>query len=470
MDFNRLYGILDSYKDDMISTLIKWISVPSVNAPKTADNAPFGDDVRRMLDMAYEDATEMGFETKELDGYAMHAQLGSGESTMGILCHLDVVPAGDGWKHDPYTGVVEDGKIYGRGTADDKGCAVVSLYAMKAVREAGIKLRDGVRLILGCDEETGSTDMHYYAEHLKMPDYGFSPDAEFPVINTEKGGMHIELTAEGDGAADTAIPVYSMYAGERANIVPGMAYAIIGIKDKPAFDAQLSEIAAETGFELSVSEESEGKYRLTAIGKQSHASLPDLGLNAAGELLIALKKLGAGEKIAGAIGTLADVLGIETHGEALGIFCEDEASGKLTCNIGLLRYDGNQLSVTLDCRTPVCADVNALCESAKKVLEGTDVSFTLASSRPYHHVPAEHKVVKGLIKAYSEVTGQEGYAFAIGGGTYSRYMPNTVAFGPNFPGDIDMCHMPDEFVEIDKMMLTARIIARAIVELAGAEE
>lgn len=465
MDYSRLYSIVDSYRDDMIATLLKWISVPSVNAPATAPNEPFGKDVRRMLDMAYEDATNMGFETMELDGYAMHAQMGHGENTMGILCHLDVVPAGDGWKHDPYTGVVEDGKIYGRGTADDKGCAVVSLYAMKAIREAGIKLHDGVRLIMGCDEETGSTDMRYYASKLKMPDYGFSPDAEFPVINTEKGGLTLELTAVNKGEA----LIREIYAGERANIVPGMAYAVIDADDRAAFAAKVDEIASQNGFELSC-EETEKGIRLTAIGKQSHASLPDLGLNAAGVLFKAIKALGISDGIYDAVCTLADKLGTETHGQSLGLFCEDEASGQLTCNIGLVRYDGKNLSVTLDCRTPVCADIKALTGNAAVILSGTPVSLRIKSSRPYHHVPAEHKVVKGLIKAYSEVTGKEGYAFAIGGGTYSRYMPNTVAFGPNFPGDIDMCHMPDEFVEIDKMMMTARIIARAIVELAGAEE
>ncbi len=467
MDEKRLFEIVDSYRDDIVETLRRWIQVPSLGAPRSAENAPFGKDVRRMLDLALKDAADMGFETRDFDGYAMHAQMGSGEKTMGMLCHLDVVPVGDGWTKDPWGGEVENGKIYGRGTADDKGCAVLALYAMKAVREAGIPLRHSVRLILGCDEETGMTDMRHYASKIKMPDYGFSPDAEFPVINIEKGHVYLKLSARADACADADRRVVELYAGERANVVPGAAYAILALKDEAAFRAEIKRAADENGFDLNVESLGEGKVKLLARGKASHASMPQLGKNAAGMLIYALAQAGAGGALKAQIEALSQKLGMEYDGRSLGIACADEESGSLTCNIGILRGDETGLSVVLDIRAPICAEYDRMCGNAVRALKGSGVSLELMSETPVYHVSKDHEVVKGLIDAYTTATGQPGYAFAIGGGTYSRMMPNTVAFGPNFPGDTDMCHMPDEYMDIDKMMLSARIYALAIARLAG---
>lgn len=469
MDYKKLDAIVDSYREDILETMKRWIAIPSVQAPRAAENAPFGKETRRMLDAAMADASSMGFETKEFDGYAMHAQMGHGEKTLGILCHLDVVPAGDGWRHDPWGAEIEDGRLYGRGVADDKGAAILSLYAMKAVREAGVKLKDGVRLILGCDEETGMTDMRYYAEHSDMPDYGFSPDAEFPVINIEKGGLSLNLVAATGGEDGAELPVYELYAGVRQNVVPGMAWAKLGVNDMAKFEKKLNAVREETGFELNCEYE-DGVCRLIAVGQSAHASVPHLGRNAAGMLLIALDRLNAGGGSRRAIKGLAELLGLDGTGRALGIACEDEISGALTCNLGILRYDQNRLSARLDIRYPLCANEEMMCGQAVKSVAKYGMGVELVGSHTPHHVPAEHKVVKGLLKAYSEATGMPGYAFAIGGGTYSRCMPNTVAFGLTFPGDTDLCHMPDEYMEVDKMMLSARILARAICELAGEGE
>lgn len=469
MDYKKLDAIVETYREDILETMKRWIAIPSVQAPRAAENAPFGKETRRMLDTAMADASGMGFETKDFDGYAMHAQMGHGEKTLGILCHLDVVPAGDGWQHDPWGAEIEDGRLYGRGIADDKGAAILSLYAMKAVREAGVKLKDGVRLILGCDEETGMTDMRYYAAHSDLPDYGFSPDAEFPVINIEKGGLSLNLLAATGGEDGAELPVYELYAGVRQNVVPGTAWAKLGVNDMAKFERKLNAVREETGFELNCEYE-DGICRLIAVGQSAHASVPHLGKNAAGMLLIALDRLNAGGGSRRAIKGLAELLGLDGTGRALGIACEDEISGALTCNLGILRYDQSQLSARLDIRYPLCANEETMCGQAVKSVARYGMSVELAGSHTPHHVPAEHKVVKGLLKAYSEATGTPGYAFAIGGGTYSRCMPNTVAFGLNFPGDTDMCHMPDEYMEVEKMMLSARILARAICELAGEGE
>ena len=165
-------------------------------------------------------------------------------------CHLDVVPAGDGWTVEPFALTQKDGNLIGRGVLDDKGPALAALYAMRCVRDAGVELKDTVRLILGCDEETGMTDMAYYNAHTASPDYGFSPDAEYPVINIEKGGLHILLSQNTGGEEGAEIPVYELYAGERPNVVPGVARAVVGYEDASALRARLELVAASRGARL----------------------------------------------------------------------------------------------------------------------------------------------------------------------------------------------------------------------------
>ena len=472
MNYEKLDAIVASYRDELIANIQKWVSVPSVQGAPAGDGAPFGSEVRRMLDMALEDARGFGFEVRDIDGYAGDVSYGSGEKTMGMLCHLDVVPLGDGWHHDPLGGEIDGGRIYGRGTTDDKGPALCALYAMRAVKEAGIPMKDGVRLILGCDEETGMSDMRHYASKLKMPDYGFSPDAEFPVINIEKGGLHIRLSKVTGGEDGAEMPVWSLYAGERPNVVPAEAVAVVGLGSVTleALASKLAAIEKRHGkFRLRCEDAGEGRAKIVAAGVNAHAAMPQGGVNAAGMLLIALKELGAGSAGGSreAIAMLADAVGMDYTGKQLGIACEDELSGPLTCNLGILRYDGNEISALLDIRYPLCGDEERMLGQAARTVAPAQMSVACAGSHTPLHVPAESDIVRGLLAAYHEVTGLEPYTIAIGGGTYSRMMPNTVAFGVCFPGDMDVCHIADEYIDIEKMMLGVRIFAHAIARLAG---
>ena len=296
MDYTNLDRLVDSYRDELIENIRKWIAIPSIQGKPAGENAPFGKEVRRMLDTALEDGQRFGFEVRDIDGYAGDITLGSGEQTMGMLAHLDVVPLGDGWKHDPLGGEIENGRLYGRGAADDKGPALCALYAMRAVKEAGIPLKHGVRLILGCDEETGMSDMRYYAGKMQMPDYGFSPDAEFPVINIEKGGINMRLAAVTGGEAGAELPVYSLYAGERPNVVPAEATALVGLNGMTldALNERLAAVAAaHEGFRLKAVSEGKGRAKIVATGVNGHAAMPWRGVNAAGMLLVALSELKA---------------------------------------------------------------------------------------------------------------------------------------------------------------------------------
>ena len=468
IDYNKLDARVAELKDELIADIRAWVAVPSVQG-EPVEGKPFGENVAKALDVALETARKYGFETRNVDYYAGDISMGSGEQTLGMLAHLDIVPVGEGWTHDPFAGEIEDGKIFGRGTIDDKGPALCALYAMRAVRDCGIPLKDGVRLILGCDEETGMTDMRYYASKYKMPDYGFSPDAEFPVINIEKGGVNVELIHHGEDEDAAEIPVYELYAGERPNVVPAYARAVVGTQNISAADLaeKIAAHAAVVNQKLHVKDLGNGRAEISAEGVLSHGSLPELGVNAASVLLIALKSLNAGGGLKPALDMMVNCIGMEPDGASLNIKCEDELSHNLSCNLGILRWDGKDFCATLDIRYPLCTNEVEIMGNIATTVAKYGAAVRQTSGHTPHHVPADHKIVRGLMKVYNELTGDDSKPLAIGGGTYSRMMPNTVAFGVVFPGEEDCCHIADEYICIESMMKATRIYAHAIAELAS---
>ena len=445
--------LIDSYRDEFVSTLQAWIRVPSIKG-EAAPGAPFGPEVRRMLDQAMETGRKLGFAPRDVDGYACDLVLEGGPEEIGVLGHLDVVPVGDGWTRPPFEGVVEDGKIYGRGTNDDKGPALASLFAMRAIREAGIPLRKSIRLILGCDEESGWEDMAYYAAHAQMPEIGFSPDASFPLINTEKGMIHLALRAP---AAETGLRVLKMATGERLNVIPGESRALVAGGKEVA--ERVAAYAAETGLPFTAEVTAEGVW-ITAEGIPGHSAYPEGRRNAIGMMLRLLRALGA----EGAIATLAEAVGTESDGRSLGCSCADDISGALTCNMGILRLEDGAWYGTLDFRCPVTADLEALERAAEAHLPG--VAVEVLEKKPPHHVPADSELVRSLLAAYEEETGWKGEAMSTGGGTYAKVLRQGVAFGALFPDEEDLAHQANEYERIDRLMLAMKIYANALIRLA----
>ena len=469
IDYDKIDALLAGMKDELIADMKAWISIPSVQG-EALPGKPFGENVAKALDLALDTARKYGFETRNIDYYAGDISFGSGKQTLGMLAHLDVVPAGEGWSHDPFGAEIADGNIYGRGTIDDKGPALCALHAMRAVRDAGVPLECGVRLILGCDEETGMSDMRYYASKVAMPDFGFSPDAGFPVINIEKGGCNVELTWQGSEEAE--IPVLELYAGVRPNVVPAYAKAVVSTEKVSAAEIaeKIAAHAEKVNQKLFVKDLGGGQCEVSAEGVLSHGSLPEQGVNAASVLLIALKDIGAGANLAPALDMMTQCIGMEPDGASLNIKCDDELSHNLSCNLGILRWNGKDFSATLDIRYPLCTNEVEILGNIVKTVSKYGVCVKQIGGHTPHHVPAESKIVSGLMQVYNEITGDNAKPIAIGGGTYSRMMPNTVAFGPVFPWEEDRCHIADECINIESMMKATRIYAHAIAKLACSSE
>ena len=453
---DRIEELLLQYREEMMETVQKWVRIPSVKG-EAENGAPFGAQARRALDTAMEDCEKFGLKTQIFDGYAGHADLGEGSTrdALAILAHLDVVPVGDGWVRDPFGAQRIDGKIFGRGTSDDKGPAVAALYAMRAVKEAGVPLRRKVRLILGCDEECGSSDMAYYKKVTEMPRSGFSPDADYPVINIEKGGSHIRFTGEmsGDG-----LQVLSMQVGERANVIPGFASALVEGGEEVAQQAEAA--GQRLGFPVKTTL-GNGAVIIETTGLTGHAAFPAHGKNAIGQMLLIFRELGA----QGALKELADCVGMTHNGENLGIAARDDVSGELTASLDMIRIENGCLDALMDVRYPVLFSPERMFQLLSQRLQYLTASD--AGTRPPHFVSDRTELVQELLEAYHEVTGGEKRTIAIGGGTYAQAMEEGVAFGALFPGEVEMAHQANEFMSEESIFQNARIFARAIVRLAG---
>lgn len=452
----KLNAIIESMHDEMIDTLQKWIRVPSVKG-EAAPGAPFGKEVRSMLDMALADCEQMGFKTQNFDGYIAHADLGEGsdEDALAILAHLDVVPEGDGWKYPPYGAVIENGRMYGRGTSDDKGPAVAALYAMKAVKDVGIPLRRKVRLILGCDEESGWEDIAHYNKVATMPRMGFSPDASYPIINIEKGICRLELHGV---LSNEGLQVIAFNNGERPNVIPGRASALVA--GDAATVAQAEAAAKKLDIPAEVQLTDKG-VSITVTGISGHAAYPETARNANGEMLLLLRELG----VQGDLRLLADKIGLDYKGEGLEISVSDGISGYLTCNLGIIRAGEGGVYATLDIRYPVMTNPDMIIKNVSASLPGMRVE-AMEVKEP-HHVPAGSELVQNLLDAYHEVTGYERKCLYTGGGTYARSLQEGVAFGASFPQDEDLAHQANEYADIEGLYKNIKIFALAIVKMAG---
>jgi len=359
------------------------------------------------------------------------------------------------------------GRIYGRGTADDKGPAMCALYAMRAIKELNIPLSKGVRLILGSDEECGSEDLDYYygIEHPAL--MSFSPDADFPLINIEKGGLHSGFSSK-TRVADKLPRVISIKGGTKSNVVADYAEAWLeGISLSQA-EALASQFSTNCQVRFSI-EEKDDLLCVRTKGITAHASTPENGENAVTGMLAFLEELPLSEhETHRRIKCLSRMFPHgDFYGKALGVDIEDARSGKTTLSLNLLSYDGELLEGRFDLRASIEANDENTTDVINQTLE--DAGLKPEENRLYkpHIVDEDSLIVKGLLKAYSEITGEESKPIAIGGGTYVHGIKNGVAFGCAKEGVDNRMHGPDEFMGIEQMLTSCEIFAQAIINLCG---
>lgn len=465
MEKKRIEAYIDAHRQEMIDDIC---ALCRINSEKMSykTGKPYGEGAFMALTKALSIAENYGFHIKNYGNYVGTVDLNNGSRNLDILAHLDVVPAGEGWTvTEPFVPVEKDGKLYGRGTADDKGPAVAALYAMRAVKELGIPVTKNCRLILGTDEECGSSDIaHYYDEEAEAP-MTFSPDGSFPVVNTEKGRLEGHFTREFEPSE--ALPrLISIKAGIKANVVPGKAYATVQGLDLSDLCDLAKAMSEDLGVQFEVKADGD-RAEITAVGKGAHASTPEEGVNALTGLLSLLVKLPFApcEQITAVCDLLKLIPHRDTCGKALGVAMGDELSGDLTLAFSLLNVDGASLDGVFDSRCPICANEKNVLKVIKKKMAAKGFALLNDSMIPPHHVDGDSEFVKTLLKAYEQYTGQKGECQSMGGGTYVHSLKNGVAFGASMPGTDNRMHGADEFAVIDELLVSAKIFAQVIADL-----
>ena len=456
---------MEAHRQPMLEDLKTLCRIRSV-AGEAAEDAPYGAGPARALAAAMELCAGYGFAVTNYGWRVATADLGAAAGRqLDILAHLDVVGEGDGWDSDPYEPVLrEDGYIYGRGVADDKGGAIAALYAMRCVQELGLPVRSGCRLILGTDEESGSGDIAYYYQREKPAPHTFTPDAEFPVYNAEKGFYRLGFRKS--WARETALPrVGRLRGGFRTNVVPTEAWAELEGMRPEQLLAGAAPLCAELGSSCRV-EQTETGAKLTVIARGCHAAMPELGINANTVLFYVLSQLPLAD--CASTRAVADIARLLPHGDwlgrALGIAQEDAVTGALTCSFTMIEFTEEGLEGLCDCRVPLCADG----DNCKAVADGKLAALgfeTAGMMIPPHHTPAEGPFIQTLLRAYEAYTGKPGACYSMGGGTYVHDVPGGVAFGIGMPGVEVRMHGANERFPVADLLTAAEIFAQVIADL-----
>ncbi|WEV44594.1 dipeptidase PepV [Streptococcaceae bacterium ESL0687] len=455
-------------KDDMLEDLFTLLRINSErDDSKATKEAPFGPGPVEALDKMLEIAERDGFATKNVDNYAGHFEYGDGEEVLGIFAHMDVVPAGFGWDSNPYEPEIRDGKIYARGSSDDKGPTVACYYALKTIKELGLPVSKKVRFVIGTDEESGWGDMDYYFEHVGVPkpDFGFSPDAEFPIINGEKGNITEYLHF--NNSQGGTFTLHSFKGGLRENMVPESATAVFsGDTSLDKLTADFDAFKAAKKVTGEITNLGNNEYQITVTGKSAHGASPQTGVNGATYLAHFLMDLDFGGAAKAYLVTAGQILFEDHAGEKLGVAHTDEKMGALSMNAGVFKFDENSddNTIALNFRYPKGTDEDTIKAELEKI-EGV-ASVTKASHGHLpHYVPMDDPLVKTLLDVYEKHTGEKGYEQIIGGGTFGRLLDRGVAFGAQFPGYTDTMHQANEFMPVDYVERAAAIYAEAIYEL-----
>lgn len=443
--------ITQNYRQELLEKLAGFVAINSVYDEKTTSKInPFGAGVSKALKYIATVAKEDGFNVTNFDNKVVEITYGQGKN-ITILAHADVVPAGtEGWKQDPFKMVDDGNKLTGRGVSDDKGPLLAAYYAMKAVRDNHMMGNYQVRFIVGGNEESGSAGVKYYFDELKkpQPDFGFSPDAEFPLIFAEKGIINFEVKKK-----LTIKHVESIHGGTASNSV------IDKCEVKMDYDKEFIKYLNDNQYDAAVDEQDNKKMLVVFNGKSAHGSTPEQGFNAGMAALKAIAYYFENKDLL----TLCEAYS-NLQGYGIDAYGVSDEMGHNTVNVGIINYEDKAFSMIVNFRYVDTCRSTELKENIKLKSKPFTVEFSEESKLLYY--PQDSVLVSTLLKAYQDETGDTTTKpKAIGGGTYAKEAANIIAFGAEFPGWDSHMHSPGEQVLKEDLFKSMAVYARAIVEL-----
>ncbi|ALB28397.1 dipeptidase PepV [Companilactobacillus heilongjiangensis] len=450
--------------DELINDLSELVSIDSSRDTehKTSDY-PLGPGPAKALQTFLHFADRDGFATKNVDNLAGRIELGDSDDAIAILAHVDVVPEGPGWNTNPFEPVIKDGNFYARGASDDKGPSLAAYYAMKIIKELNLPTSKSAQLILGTDEESEWVGMNHYMEKETLPETGFSPDAEFPAINGEKGIVSFRVNFP----TPTIGLVKNFVAGIRPNMVPQNAES-----DLDLTKVSVEDVKANLNDFLAANPEIKGSVTVTddiasvkIIGKGAHAMEPYNGINAATYLAKFLTAFDLNDSEKLYFSFIANDLHLDFAGKHLGIANKDDVMGELTLSPNIYEYDADKANILLNIRYPKGDTGETLTDKINKALPENVSAAIEGHNQLPHFVAADDPLVQALVGAYRDHTDDDTEPFTVGGGTYGRILKHGIAYGAMFPGDENVMHQPNEYINLDKLMKSTAIYADAIYRL-----
>jgi len=459
-------------KDQLINDTQKLLQIKSVlDEEHPTLDAPLGQGVKEALEFMLKMGEKDGFHSRNVGNLAGYIEFGKGEESVGILCHVDVVPEGDGWSSDPYGAEIRDGKIFARGAIDDKGPTMAAYYAMKIVQELGLPMNKRVRMIIGTDEESDWRCVDHYFKHEEMPTVGFAPDADFPIIFAEKGIADFDLIQQdvkpSQKSSEQKMELIRFDSGRRYNMVPDFAKASIHVSNEKTYFIQKFDDFLKDHVLKGRCYVDNGELILEIEGVSAHGMEPENGKNAGLFLAKFLHDNNEDPCAQPFLSFASKFFYQDSRGKSLGVAFKDDISGELTINVGKISYDSiNGGTFGLNLRYPVTNDMNKTKSKLTDMVTKSGFAIHNYTDSKPHHVEEDSELIQVLKKVYEEQTGEKAELLAIGGGTYARSLTSGVAFGPLFPGREDIAHQKDEYMYIDDILKATAIYAQAIYELA----
>ena len=466
---------LEQYREDMIKALQTLVRIKSVDELGIdGDPVPFGEGVQEVFQATLAMGEREGFETFNANNYGGHIEwkVDDAAETMAILGHLDVVPEGSDWDFDPYGAEVKDGRLYGRGSSDNKGPIVASLYAMKAIKEAGFVPRKNIRVILGLDEETNWDGMGKYLEMAGKPDFGFTPDGVFPLLHSEMGVLVFDLVGKfaKTPAGAKGLHVRNIQGGTASNSVPDFAKVLV-YSEEGYDDVRAKAEEFNANEEHKIECKGKGKsLEISVQGVSAHGARPHMGFSAISQLMKFMGNLTfANDSVAEFVGFYNEHIGFGNKGYGMGCGLTDEVSGELIWNTGVIDANEEAWKLVINVRYPVtCTDAQVY-EGMSEVLNKYGYGVVKKSHDGPIYLPVDHPVIVALMEAYKEFSGDvDAKPGVTGGATYARTIPNAVSFGILFPDEKNIMHHRNESISLEHWFKATKILAESIVRLTDA--